>query len=644
MPAGDESLCGLQGARDDFGVDAACCESEVMAMNPRLYFCARYSNSNSPAQTFFRDQERDYVSLAVLTFDYGGTVIQPSDPCTEFQDSTGRVVKRDVQQETFYVSRLYKAGLRVICRGSAEPQDTFEVGRVNPRRDWIRFVAKELPMLVSEGFGIEFDRTFPFRIVQVDSWKITINRASPTTFFTRITVSVESEELSLLPLLFAETSSTSAGPEGALERLESVGQTYLRVPNGRCVGLPSDLVRLIFFLIRTNSCDQFDSQGWSTCNALQALALVRSHLTKNIEFCGNAIAFLRGCAMRCANDQGLEASSALEADERVPLWMDFIREAELGGLIDRGMVHGRAEELCLNQIIADKRNGLMSAPALLICSQTKLSQWFDYIRVAVPDLNVIELCAEAQRPDPDLTAILASDLVIVRYSLLTRRAYLLQRVRWHLLLLDRLDSIETRSSQAVKLIGVLEAKYRLSVMDAGVHRNPQKLSFHFEAVFPGVYSGRALDQLLLTSEVGRQRRAVFIESLEPFFFGSRSLLNEMPGKAGRMLEFEKIERNMSIICDVLLTNLPMKIVAAKYGLRNVGSLSIVHMFCYKTASKGEPTWGQWRLNRRNRSARDRDLLVAALRKFFKVADFEFDGLLSDPHVENEGTDEDGQTE
>lgn len=192
---------------------------------------------------------------------------------------------------------------------------------------------------------------------------------------------------------------------------------------------------------------------------------------------------------------------------------------------------------------------------------------------------------------------------------------------------------------------MLEAKYRLSVMDAGVHRIPQKLSFHFEAVFPGVYSGRALDQLLLTSEVGRQRRAVFIESLEPFFFGSRSLLNEMPGKAGRMSEFEKIERNMSIICDVLLTNLPMKIVAAKYGLRNVGSLSIVHMFCYKTASKGESTWGQWRLNRRNRSARDRDLLVvAALRKFFKVADFEFDGLLSDPHVENQGTDEDGQTE
>lgn len=110
MPAGDESLCRLQGARDDFGVDAACCESEVIAMNPRLYFCARYSNSNSPAQTFVRDQEPDYVSLVVLAFDYGGTVIQPSDPCTEFQDSTGRVVKRDVQQETFYVSRLYKAG------------------------------------------------------------------------------------------------------------------------------------------------------------------------------------------------------------------------------------------------------------------------------------------------------------------------------------------------------------------------------------------------------------------------------------------------------------------------------------------------------------------------------------------------------
>lgn len=63
---------------------------------------------------------------------------------------------------------------------------------------------------------------------------------------------------------------------------------------------------------------------------------------------------------------------------------------------------------------------------------------------------------------------------------------------------------------------------------------------------------------------------------------------------------------MNIILDVLLTDTPMKVLAAKYEFKNTGSANqVARRFAFRMMRRGAPKREDWRKNRRNRSIADR---------------------------------------
>ena len=340
---------------------------------------------------------------------------------------------------------------------------------------------------------------------------------------------MDDTEISLLPLLFDNTQRGQESTQSVIDRLEAHDRIYLQLPDKRYIGLNSDRMRFIFYTLNdlVDHIDYGPGHAGEICTVAQALALIGAQSMRQINFCGDASDYLQGLAKAFKSERQISHHSPGESQKVIECWLESLRQHWLGGVLARDVVGGSPEQLCIRLIKTLKRHACMKAPSLVVCTKDKFNDWLQSFGDHTPQLSVIELHSSAETPE--ISTMRESDVVLIPYSLMTRRLYCLQQINWDVLIIDQPDRIESINGQTVQSIKLLSAHCRLSILDEPWQKHMQKLWLHFDLVMPGVFhSPRQFNQLLLRSEVSQVRRTLFINILQPFLLGAREIFKEPP--------------------------------------------------------------------------------------------------------------------
>ena len=178
-------------------------------------------------------------------------------------------------------------------------------------------------------------------------------------------------------------------------------------------------------------------------------------------------------------------------------WLLFMRKLGLGACLADDMGLGKTVQT-LATLLALKEEGQLER-ALLVCPTSVLGNWSSELQKFTPSLTVLLHHGERYRdPEQFAQALLAYDLVLTSYPLLSRdrKAFLGQE--WDIVVLDEAQQIKNSQTQAAKVARSLKTRGRVILTGTPVENRLDELWSLFRFVQPE----------LLESHRGFQKRFV----------------------------------------------------------------------------------------------------------------------------------------
>jgi superfamily II DNA or RNA helicase len=422
-------------------------------------------------------------AVARITFAYGDARISPESSEREWRTTTTEGItirRRDTGAEAAAIAELQARGLR---EQMYSPPGTFEPVRVTPRF-WTNFVLAEMPALAAQGWRIEIDDSFPYRIVQSDApWEVEASGSEEVEL--DITLDVEGKRVPLVPLL------TKALESGTLQTID--GRTTVGpLEDGTIVSLQADrLQRLIDVIVEVF--DRPDSAAGRVRVPLsRALALDALGADAHIE--GLALARIREAARRLVAPQQTlpKLPRTLKATLRPYqhegfAWLQRLREAGFGGVLADSMGLGKTVQT-LAHLLAENKAGRLTTPALVVAPTSLLPNWHAEAERFAPSLRTLVL--HGARREERHAEIDHAQLVVTSYALLVRDADMLTAREWSIAILDEAQNIKNASSKTAKAARSLKAEQRLCLTGTPVENHLDELWSLYAFAEPGLLGDR----------------------------------------------------------------------------------------------------------------------------------------------------------
>ena len=448
--------------------------------------------------------------IATLAFRYGPLLRLPGHPpSTQMNGDTLYTVTPDPAAEAQAMQALGELGLaRVVERfaglpGSGDDGAFFLVPDPDdPWTDrWIDMMLDGIPALREAGWDVEVAPDFPVRVAAATGGLTASLREGSGIDWFELDLGMEVDGARVdLALALINLLSRPKALARVLEPPEDghdTGKVVLTLADGRKLPLPLALLRPIL----TSLLELFGDQpppdgklGFNRLAAVEVAALEAASAGAGVLWTGGEAVLALGRRLRGGN--GIP-SVAIPATFRATLrdyqshgvdWLQFLREAGLGGVLADDMGLGKTVQ-ALAHLVIEQEAGRLDRPALIVCPTSVVPNWALEAARFAPTLRVLPLHGPQRRERFD--EIAAHDLVITTYPLLARDHEVLTAQDWHILVLDEAQLIKNPDAATTKLVGGLQARQRLALSGTPLENHLGELWSLFHFLSPGFLGDRS---------------------------------------------------------------------------------------------------------------------------------------------------------
>ncbi|WP_051362356.1 DEAD/DEAH box helicase [Solimonas soli] len=431
------------------------------------------------------------IDAASLTFDYAGLRCAPDTPVAPLVrvvDGHVTQIERQPACEQALMARLRQTRLEPVrdyyrnATGLLAPPPS--VGRAG----WVDFLAVEAPKLRGEGWRLEIDPDFPWRLHEPDEsdWRLRVaahsrdgRGGSADWFDIGLQIVIDGRETPLLPLLVALLRQ--AGDKLTPAKLQAMADDaplIVRDDAGRLIRLPAGRVKPILATL-IELYDDAPLQDDGSLRLPRWAGALLGDLGRD--------AALRESELGALKPQPVEPPAGLQAElrhyQRDGLaWLQWLRTRGLGGVLADDMGLGKTLQT-LAHILLEKEQGRLDRPALIVGPTSLVFNWRREAARFAPDLRVLVLHGQDRRRR--FSAMAHVDVVLTTYALLPRDLEALKRQGWHLLILDEAQNIKNPRSKAAHAVAQLDARHRLCLSGTPLENHLGELWSLFNFLMPG---------------------------------------------------------------------------------------------------------------------------------------------------------------
>jgi len=426
---------------------------------------------------------------------------------------------------------------------------------------WFAFQADTLHRLRKQGWRIEFNDSFHYRLAEVEQWYGKIEAQDGNMWFhTSLGVQVAGELINLLPPLVALLQQfPKVLHQERLRKLDPDQQLIVPLEDGRMLPVPVCRIRNIldtlFELYQEDVLDEYGQMRLSRIQLARLVELDGGDASTRMHWMGasdqRALAErLRdfGCIPEAVPPVGL--NTRLRGYQRQGLaWLQFLREHELAGVLADDMGLGKTVQT-LAHLLLEKAHGRMDRPSLVVAPTSLMVNWRREAARFAPGLRVLTLHGPLRRQCFD--AIANYDLVITTYSLLTRDQVTLLQYSFYLLILDEAQFIKNPKTRAGRLARQLDARYRLCLTGTPLENHLGELWSLFDFLLPGFLGDAKRFQRVMRNPIekhgDKEASRRLARRVRPFMLRrtKQEVVSELPSKTEivRVVELEGAQRDL----------------------------------------------------------------------------------------------------
>jgi superfamily II DNA or RNA helicase len=423
------------------------------------------------------------------------------------------------------------------------------------------FTAHALPKLREQGFVVEVDEEYPYRVAPPGApWYASLAEDEGGDWFSlELGVEVDGQRVNLLPALLEILER--APDDAPLSTLKRMPARYRAVPvgEGRYLALdPDRLVALLEILV-----DLYDGapslEAEPRFRMERALCLAPLDRVVGVE---RPVKWGSGAARveraRAFVDRGVAEPLPLAPSLKSILrpyqvegvaWLQHLRKNDVGGVLADDMGLGKTLQTIAHLAI-EKESGRSDDPALVVMPTSLIGNWSRELRKFAPRLKV----AVFHGPDRHRAERWLSrfDVVLTTYPVLVRDVEALKRERFSLLVLDEAQAIKNPRSRAHQAVCELDAGQRICLSGTPVENNLDELWALLEAAAPGVLGSpeefRIRFRHPIEKDGNEQRLQLLRQRVAPFVLRrtKEQVLTELPPKTFliRPIELLGAERDL----------------------------------------------------------------------------------------------------
>ena len=524
-----------------------------------------------------RDRFGEVLRLPVahLSFDYGGEVVPVQAAAQTVERMEGErliLMPRDHKFELKAAEHLASLGLGKLSRlplqidakhehafflMPAEKHNISELlNELDDHTRYLTFSADELPRLSQAGWEIAFADDYPYRIAEGETqWWADVGEGTGIDWLSfELGITFEGHRINLVPHLTellsglpVEIAMGALMPEGEepfmafCRRLRS----FHTLPDGRLLQLPGErlapILRSMLELIgpRSNSV----VEGKIKLHRAEAGQLARFADGTDLA----DLAWAASAERLIALGKSLTRGRSLEKVDPPPsfkaslrpyqsdglAWLDFLREAQFGGVLADDMGLGKTVQ-ALAFLSREKAEGRLEKPALIVAPTSVLPNWQAEAERFAPQLRVLALRGLERRAL--FGEIESHDLVLTTYPLLARDHDVLLEREFHIAILDEAQAIKNPKATVSGLAHRINARHRLALTGTPLENNLGEVWSLFQFLAPGLLGDEATFRRTFRTPIekhGSQVAQQFLSRrLKPFMLRrtKEAVATELPPK------------------------------------------------------------------------------------------------------------------
>lgn len=510
------------------------------------------------------------LSLASLAFDYAGTRIEAGDAGelrTRLEGGKLRRLARDARAEARAFKTLGKHGFIPVTDlpvFGTLPKCVQHALILDEREDHdsalLRFSMEGVPALRVQGWRIEMDADYPFRVAEAgNDWFADVDDESSGIdwFGLELGVTVDGARVNLLPLL-VEWLRRAQLDRRTLDELTEKDHVMARLPDGRILPIPFARVHAVLSVL-TELYDEapLDADGHLKLSRVQAGALAALDADLGAPLQWGGAERLRALAQKLRDFRGVQPvtpPAGLKAElrpyQRDGLnWLGFLREYEFGGVLADDMGLGKTVQT-LAYLQTEKEAGRLDRPALVVAPTSLMVNWRREAERFTPGLRVLTLHGAARHED--FARIAGHDLVLTTYALLPRDAEQLNGQEYHAVILDEAQAIKNPKAKAAQIVRGLKTRQRLCLTGTPMENHLGELWSLFHFLMPGLLGDERRFKRLYRTPIEKhgddERRAALTRRIAPFLLRrtKEQVATELPPKTEivRAVELDGGQRDL----------------------------------------------------------------------------------------------------
>ncbi|MCU7862203.1 MAG: hypothetical protein KZQ86_20790, partial [Candidatus Thiodiazotropha sp. (ex Lucinoma kastoroae)] len=335
---------------------------------PCLRFCSEVTED-----PWFEAMHND---LLRLTFDYAGVRLGGDQASQVLVGERVIKVRRDRDFEAWCADQLVEAGLVLSGLWDDETPGECFVVEGDPEV-WFDFQTDTLSHLREQGWHIEFEDSFGYRLARIEGWYGEIRPQDGNAWFdTSLGVVVEGERINLLPPLVALIEDfPKLFRQDRLWERDPQQQLIVPLEDGRMLPVPVDRVRNIlsalFELYSESALDEYGGVRLSRIQLARLAELDDEDAAARVDWTGAEqlqalVERLRGVEQIPQVDPPEALNTRLRDYQRQGLsWLQFLREHGLAGVLADDMGLGKTVQT-LAHLLLEQAQGRMDRPSLVV--------------------------------------------------------------------------------------------------------------------------------------------------------------------------------------------------------------------------------------------------------------------------------------
>lgn len=352
------------------------------------------------------------------------------------------------------------------------------------------------PQLLSEGWQIETDPSFPFQSVKnMGEWYASIDNETTSGidwFDLEMGIEIEGKRINILPHIVRLLRNPNVRSAMDNDQLSDAEMIYTQLDDGRYLPIPA---RKIQFIARTlielydfNALTHDGRLRLSTWQSAQLAELEQAMSASQLRWFGSSQ--LRELGNKLRDFKIIEKvilpasfhNTLRPYQEEGVSWLQFLRIHNLNGILADDMGLGKTIQ-ALAHIIVEKESGRMKSPVLVVAPTSLMANWKSEAARFAPLLKVLILQGNERKND--FGRIGDHDLILTTYPLLSRDKDVLLAHGYHLLILDEAQVIKNPNTMAHRIVQQLQANHRLCLTGTPMENHLGELWSLFHFLMPG---------------------------------------------------------------------------------------------------------------------------------------------------------------